>query len=321
MPFSSDGDTIDFIYGVINWKRRRGSRAAREPAAVPRRKPRPTRLRTRTSSISTTSSSSKKPRSSSRHGRDRGREVAIEPEAEETPDVDPYQVASAHGALRLGGRPAPRSRIRTSPAGNRISTTTPVSPIGCGPRARPPMRSSPPTAAPAPRSTARCRTPMILRSPPSATPQDYAELLEESGVKAQARAPMTPIVKLVFGDRLRQGAADRIRCRAVLMRAARTSSRAASSSSSKARPAASRRWSPPNARQSGRSPSRTRKAEAAKARLRAAAPIALETVSAESEFALVLARRRADGGVEAGRRRRRRGDGRAGHPPRRPLNA
>ena len=21
MPFSSDGDTIDFIYGVINWKR------------------------------------------------------------------------------------------------------------------------------------------------------------------------------------------------------------------------------------------------------------------------------------------------------------
>ena len=30
-------------------------------------------------------------------------------------------------------------------------------------------------------------------------PQDYAELLEESGMKAQARAPMTPIVKLVFG--------------------------------------------------------------------------------------------------------------------------
>ena len=29
--------------------------------------------------------------------------------------------------------------------------------------------------------------------------EEYAELLEESGVKAQARAPMTPIVKLVFG--------------------------------------------------------------------------------------------------------------------------
>ena len=28
MPFSSDGDTIDFIYGVINWKRVDGERAS-----------------------------------------------------------------------------------------------------------------------------------------------------------------------------------------------------------------------------------------------------------------------------------------------------
>ena len=31
------------------------------------------------------------------------------------------------------------------------------------------------------------------------SPDDYAELLEESGLEVQARAPMTPIVKLVFG--------------------------------------------------------------------------------------------------------------------------
>ena len=30
-------------------------------------------------------------------------------------------------------------------------------------------------------------------------PEDYAEILDDAGVKAQARAPMTPIVKLVFG--------------------------------------------------------------------------------------------------------------------------
>ncbi|MFN3473229.1 MAG: hypothetical protein ACK4ZW_04220 [Blastomonas sp.] len=30
-------------------------------------------------------------------------------------------------------------------------------------------------------------------------PDDYAELLKESGISAQARAPMTPLVKLVFG--------------------------------------------------------------------------------------------------------------------------
>ncbi len=40
------------------------------------------------------------------------------------------------------------------------------------------------------------------------------------------------------------------------------------------------------------------KAEAAKARLRTAAPIALENVETDSEFALVLTRRRTDGGVE-----------------------
>jgi len=32
-----------------------------------------------------------------------------------------------------------------------------------------------------------------------ARPQEYAALLEKSGIKAQARAPMTPIVKLIFG--------------------------------------------------------------------------------------------------------------------------
>ena len=39
MPFSSDGDTIDFIYGVINWKtRRRGRRAVDASIAELRRR-------------------------------------------------------------------------------------------------------------------------------------------------------------------------------------------------------------------------------------------------------------------------------------------
>ncbi|HET6943428.1 MAG TPA: hypothetical protein VFH89_14840, partial [Sphingomicrobium sp.] len=40
------------------------------------------------------------------------------------------------------------------------------------------------------------------------------------------------------------------------------------------------------------------KSEIAKARLREVAPITLEAVPGDSEFALVLARRRIDGGVE-----------------------
>jgi hypothetical protein len=32
-----------------------------------------------------------------------------------------------------------------------------------------------------------------------ASPKDYGEILEDAGLKAQARAPMTPVVKLIFG--------------------------------------------------------------------------------------------------------------------------
>src|ERR1700740_2521585 len=42
MPFSSDGDTIDFIYGVINWKRQDSEQlAAMEPAIADFQQPIP----------------------------------------------------------------------------------------------------------------------------------------------------------------------------------------------------------------------------------------------------------------------------------------
>ena len=128
-------------------------------------------------------------------------------------------------------------------------------------------------------------------------PEDYAELLEESGMKAQARAPMTPIVKLVFGI-------DYDKARLTEFAAALSYARRqdvgqgeflkfieGQAGGLKALVAAERQAKRPE-------PKADTKAEAAKAKLRAAAPIALETVSADSEFALVLTRRRSDGGVE-----------------------
>jgi hypothetical protein len=128
-------------------------------------------------------------------------------------------------------------------------------------------------------------------------PEDYAELLEESGVKAQARAPMTPIVKLVFGI-------DYDKSRLTEFSAALSYARRQDieqggffkfvedqAGGLKALVAAERQAKRPD-------PKPDTRAEAARARLRAAAPIALETISAEAEFALVLARRRADGGVD-----------------------
>jgi len=126
------------------------------------------------------------------------------------------------------------------------------------------------------------------------SPNEYAELLEESGVKAQARAPMTPIVKLVFGidydkARLTEFAAalsfakrqnvifgefqQFIEKQPGGLKALVTAERAARRPDTK----------PDN------------KAEAARAQLRAAPALSLADVSEGDEFALVLTRRGADG--------------------------
>jgi hypothetical protein len=128
-------------------------------------------------------------------------------------------------------------------------------------------------------------------------PQEYADLLDESGMKAQARAPMTPIVKLVFG--IDYDKARLTEFSAALSYARRQDVELGAfmkfienqAGGLKALVAAERQAKRPEPKTDTRS-------ETAKARLREAAPIALDTVEGNSEFALVLARRRADGGVE-----------------------
>ena len=128
-------------------------------------------------------------------------------------------------------------------------------------------------------------------------PADYAELLDESGMKAQARAPMTPIVKLVFGI-------DYDKARLTEFAAALSYARRqdvalggflqlieSQAGGLKALVAAERQAKRPEPRADTRT-------EVAKAKLRNATPIALETMESSSEFALVLTRRRTDGGVE-----------------------
>ena len=130
------------------------------------------------------------------------------------------------------------------------------------------------------------------------TPQEYAELLEESGVKAQARAPMTPIVKLVFGI-------DYDKARLTEFAAALSYARRQELESGafqgfiekqpgglKALVAAERQ-----ARRPGAKPDS--KGEIARARLRTAAPISLADVPSDEEFAVVVTRRGPDGRHEA----------------------
>ncbi|NUT00630.1 MAG: hypothetical protein HOP96_06620 [Sphingomonas sp.] len=284
MPFSSDGDTIDFIYGVINWKRGEG--------AVPTEEPPQAQVETA-------------PEYPSEHEEEDELilEEAYTPppandaaQAEEPTDEEAYAVASptVHFAWEDGplhdpdsDEPLPEIQLDAD--------------AGLADR----LWAARETADAVKAADGRSRS-ALYRALSQAydfalaaekDAQDYAELLDESGVKAQARAPMTPIVKLVFGidyDKARLtefAAALAYARRQEIEHSGFLKFIEGQAGGLKALVAAERQAKRPE-------PKPDTKAEAAKAKLRTAAPIALDTISADSEFALVLARRRSDGGVE-----------------------
>ena len=125
-------------------------------------------------------------------------------------------------------------------------------------------------------------------------PEEYAELLEESGMKAQTRAPMTPIVKLVFGidyDKARLtefAAALSFAQRQEIAQGSFQDFIEKQAGGLKALVAAERQARRPE-------PKVDTKSEIARARLRVAPSISLAEVPAEEEFAVVVTRRGADG--------------------------
>ena len=128
-------------------------------------------------------------------------------------------------------------------------------------------------------------------------PEEYAELLEESGVKAQARAPMTPIVKLVFGvdyDKARLtefAAALSYAQRQDIDLGGFKSFIEKQSGGLKALVAAERQARRPE-------PKPDTRGDAARAKLRTAPALSLTEIPAEEEFAVVITRRAADGSHE-----------------------
>ncbi len=265
MPFSSDRDTIDFIYGVINWKRA-DDHASHEPAVVPPPPP-------------------------------------LEPEPEAEAEAIEEPAASQEPA---DAPPVPHFSREDGPLHDPDSDA-PLPEIAL------PADAALADRLWAARETAEALKETDLRSRAALyralaqaydfalaaerDPEDFAELLENSGVKAQVRAPMTPIVKLVFGI-------DYDKARLTEFAAALSYARRqdigqggflpliqSQAGGLKALVAAERQARRPQARPDTA-------AELARSRLRAANPMALETVSTEAEFALVIARRRADGGIE-----------------------
>jgi hypothetical protein len=245
MPFSSDGDTIDFIYGVINWKRldeSSQSTAAAPPVLEPVlggiEEEEPLELSN-----------------------------PIEPDAGPEPEADVEVVLDEDAGLadRLWAARECVEALKVSEGRSREALY---------------------------RALSRAYDFAVTSK---SEPDDYAELLEESGVKAQVRAPMTPIVKLVFGidcDKARlteYAAALSYAERQGVGLGAFLAFIEAQAGGLKGLVAAERQARRPE-------PKTDTKTDKARENLRTARPVALDSISSDEEFALVLTRR-SNGGV------------------------
>ncbi len=164
MPFSSDGDTIDFIYGVINWKDAGETVEADSPIVA-----------------------------------------ALAPV-----EADPVLAEAEHPAHLTwedGPLAEPAIAAELVSAADSVDAVEPV--------AAPPADAGLADHLSAARESAEvCKDAdgrsrlALYRTLAMAydfsvaakrVPAEYAEILDDAGVKTQARAPMTPVVKLVFG--------------------------------------------------------------------------------------------------------------------------
>ena len=160
MPLSSDGESIDFIYGVINWKELADSETADEH----RRRGRPRHRR--------------------RAGARRSRPARSGPTA-------PMPISSKPANLpEAAGRRTRRSSLWPEEPG--LADRLCAARDGAEQAADAGQRSR----AALYRALGQAYDFALAAE---AAPDDYAELLDDAGLKAQARAPMTPVVKLVFG--------------------------------------------------------------------------------------------------------------------------
>ncbi|HEY0112202.1 MAG TPA: hypothetical protein VGB59_03515 [Allosphingosinicella sp.] len=155
MPFSSTGESIDFIYGVINWKEIADSATASaiaEQAAAAAAKP-----------------------------------AACSPVWADGPNAEPLELDTPLEAAEAAWD-EPELDLQSGLADRLCAARDSAEAArGADQRSRGALY----------RALGQAYD-FALAS--EADPEGYAELLEDSGVKAQARAPMTAVVKLVFGS-------------------------------------------------------------------------------------------------------------------------
>ncbi len=161
MPFSSDGETIDFIYGVINWKDA-GAAAAIDQPLVPALAPLEPELASKhepePEPIFVTAAPEHPAHLAWKDG------PLANPDVAETPVAEDLELADQLSAARESA-----DACKAADGRSRVALYRALS-----------MAYDFAIAA-------------------KRVPLDYAEILDDAGLKAQARAPMTPIAKLIFG--------------------------------------------------------------------------------------------------------------------------
>ena len=290
MPFSSDGDTIDFIYGVINWKRGVVVEVSASPvAAVP-------------AAIAATD----EPAAPELPPLDLDEQLQVanaatwEPEAAsgmQVPFADPEPVErEAEAPLHFSWEDGPLAEADDVKAID----------LDANPGLADRLWAARETAEAVKAGEGRTRSALYkalslayeFAVAAHGNPADLAELLDESGVKAQARAPMTPIVKLVFGidyDKARLTEFAAALCFAQRQQVAPGGFQELIEQQPgglKGLVAAERQARRPAEKSDTR-------CDAARARLRSVPPMALADLRSNEEFAVVVTRRAADGRHEA----------------------
>lgn len=294
MPFSSDGDAIDFIYGVINWKHvgdeqpEQAELVASQPEASP---------------IIEIAGLEEEPLELTEVF---GATPVVETEDISYEPTDPVdQVEAAPVAEAVEELPQPvHFSWEDGPLAD--ADEVPIVELDENAGLADRLWAARETAESVKAGEGRTRAALYkalslaydFAAAAQQNPEEYAELLEESGMKAQARAPMTPIVKLVFGidyDKARLtefAAALSYAQRQEIALGAFQDFIEKQPGGLKALVAAERQARRPE-------PKADTKGEAARARLRSAPSISLADVPTDEEFAVVVTRRSADGTHEA----------------------
>jgi hypothetical protein len=316
MPFSSDGDTIDFIYGVINWKQVAASDEQEQEQALVRLPSLPIEEAVAADEVDAAlelidgiadapaaeTLELTEPDIEEQAGDEDAFEapalaqadIIVEPLLGDTVEIAGIAAPAEEPAVHFAWEDGPLADVD----GGELPNVELAEDAGLADR----LWAARETAEAAKAGEGRTRAALYralslaydFALAAQQTPDEYAELLEESGVKAQARAPMTPIVKLVFGidyDKARLtefAAALSFALRQELGVGDFQDFIEKQPGGLKALVAAERQARRPE-------PKCDTKGEVARTRLRGMTPISLADVPAGEEFAVVVTRRGPDG--------------------------